>query len=260
MLCQHLSLYLRIFDKSSPSPLGTQTANEPPVRQQSSRKRHASGHQSSSAQPPSKRIHRPAVYGIGPSSSDSNKENDTPEHPALTQSRWRYGSLIKDRAASRSTSIATNVWYNVFPHASKEEPVSLPDVETQYCTKRFLSDGVIDNEVQLQNFDLLRFWSENRWKYPLLYRVELDVLPVQASSVPCERVFSSSKETDSLRRSQLSPLMMEMLQILKFSFREERLDFSNRWITLEEEMVDPLSVHIFTSNPTDLQPSDENFM
>lgn len=64
----------------------------------------------------------------------------------------------------------------------------------------------------------------------------MDVLPMQASSVPCERIFSSSKETDTLRRSQLSPEMMEMLQMLKFQFRSERLDFNNNWVSSEGEL------------------------
>ncbi|KAJ7050597.1 hypothetical protein C8F01DRAFT_1067568 [Mycena amicta] len=47
-------------------------------------------------------------------------------------------------------------------------------------------------------------------------------MPCQASAVPCERVFSSSKETDSLRRNKLAPKTMEMLQILKYRFRQDR--------------------------------------
>ncbi|THV02520.1 hypothetical protein K435DRAFT_587790, partial [Dendrothele bispora CBS 962.96] len=43
-------------------------------------------------------------------------------------------------------------------------------------------------------------------------------------------VFSSSKETDAARRSRLSPEMMEMLQILKYLYRSERLNFTDHWI------------------------------
>jgi hAT family C-terminal dimerisation region len=48
----------------------------------------------------------------------------------------------------------------------------------------------------------------------------MDVLPIQASSVPCERVFSSSKETTTDRRSKLGPRMMEALQLLKFTSKQ----------------------------------------
>ncbi|KAJ7835665.1 hypothetical protein B0H14DRAFT_2187595, partial [Mycena olivaceomarginata] len=69
-----------------------------------------------------------------------------------------------------------------------------------------------------------------------LFRLALDVLPAQASAVPCERVFSSSKETDALRRSSLSPTVMEMLQILKFIYRKGRISFTEGWVATEEEL------------------------
>ena len=57
------------------------------------------------------------------------------------------------------------------------------------------------------------FSQENRLRYPRIYRLALDVLPIQATSVPAERVFSSSKETITARRSRLSTEMMEALHI-----------------------------------------------
>ncbi|KAI0073296.1 hypothetical protein K474DRAFT_1603580, partial [Panus rudis PR-1116 ss-1] len=60
-----------------------------------------------------------------------------------------------------------------------------------------------------------------------------------ATSVPCERIFSSSKDTDTLRRCQLSPSTMELLQILKFIVRAERDDgitFASKWRIDEEEL------------------------
>ncbi len=63
----------------------------------------------------------------------------------------------------------------------------------------------------------------------------LDILPVQASAVPCERAFSSSKETCVLRRSLLSSGMLEVLQVLKHLYKGERLDFASHWIASEED-------------------------
>ncbi len=64
----------------------------------------------------------------------------------------------------------------------------------------------------------------------------MDILPIQSTSVPCERVFSSSKETDTLRRSRLSPEMMEALQILKFAIRSGGgLNFTES-LSLEAEL------------------------
>jgi hypothetical protein len=56
----------------------------------------------------------------------------------------------------------------------------------------------------------------------------MDILPIQASAVPCERVFSSSKETVTARRSRISPELMEGLQLLKYSIRQGRgLNFTD---------------------------------
>lgn len=75
----------------------------------------------------------------------------------------------------------------------------------------------------------------NEKELPLMFSVAMDVLPVQASAVPCERVFSSSKETTTMRRSCLSPGLMEMLQVLKYAYKQDRLDFTEDWIAKEED-------------------------
>ncbi|KDQ21136.1 hypothetical protein BOTBODRAFT_89441, partial [Botryobasidium botryosum FD-172 SS1] len=70
--------------------------------------------------------------------------------------------------------------------------------------------------------------------FPLLFRVALDVLPAQASAVPCERVFSSSKETITPRRNSLDAETTEILQVLKFIYRQDRLVFTERMASEEE--------------------------
>jgi hypothetical protein len=50
----------------------------------------------------------------------------------------------------------------------------------------------------------------------------MDILPIQASSVPCERVFSSSKETTTARRNKLHPHLVEALQILKYGRKHSK--------------------------------------
>lgn len=64
----------------------------------------------------------------------------------------------------------------------------------------------------------------------------MDYLPVQATSVPCERVFSSAKDTDTAKRNRISPMLMEYLQMLKFMLKKERLNFMNGWRTSEAAM------------------------
>lgn len=84
-------------------------------------------------------------------------------------------------------------------------------------------------------------FQNNGSRYPLLTRIALDILPAQASAVPCERVFSSSKETDTLRRANLAPSTMEALQSLKFLFKQDRLDFTSHFGATDAEFrLDPV--------------------
>lgn len=55
----------------------------------------------------------------------------------------------------------------------------------------------------------------------------MDILPIQASSVPCERVFSSSKETTTQRRNRTTGEHMEEIQILKFAINQDQLSFTS---------------------------------
>jgi hypothetical protein len=50
----------------------------------------------------------------------------------------------------------------------------------------------------------------------------MDIIPIQASSVPCEQVFSSGKATIAPQRSHISAPLMDALQILKFSIWKGR--------------------------------------
>jgi hypothetical protein len=65
----------------------------------------------------------------------------------------------------------------------------------------------------------------------------LDYLPIQASAVPCERAFSSSAETDTKRRNRISPNLMEALQILKFSIRNDLIDFTTGHLVTEKDLI-----------------------
>ena len=69
--------------------------------------------------------------------------------------------------------------------------------------------------------------KENQLRYPTLFLAALDYLPIQGSAVPCERVFSSAKETMTDRRNRICERLMEEIQMLKFSVKNGRpLDFT----------------------------------
>ncbi|KAF5353140.1 hypothetical protein D9758_008770 [Tetrapyrgos nigripes] len=99
--------------------------------------------------------------------------------------------------------------------------------------RSWVSDGILKGSV-----DLIRFWDDKlrQRDFPSLFRLALDVLPAQASAVPCERVFSSSKETDTDKRFRMSTVLMEVLQILKHLYSDDRLDFCKSWVAKSSEM------------------------
>ncbi len=66
----------------------------------------------------------------------------------------------------------------------------------------------------------------------------MDTLPIQASPVPCERVFSSSKETTVARRNKLSPQLVEALQVLKFEHKHNKMLNFIAGLDMDEEMME----------------------
>lgn len=80
------------------------------------------------------------------------------------------------------------------------------------------------------------FWELERDRYPTIFQMAMNYLPVQPSSVPCERAFSSSGLTDIWQRNRINSILMEALQILKFSLKKERPNLK-WWTTSQQEML-----------------------
>lgn len=89
----------------------------------------------------------------------------------------------------------------------------------------------------------------------------MDYLPIQATAVPCERVFSFSAETDTKRINHISSSLMEALQMQKFQFKKEHLDFMRGWKTEEKQLVEdaPDEDLLHTLIQQDIQSSQNNF-
>ena len=64
----------------------------------------------------------------------------------------------------------------------------------------------------------------------------LDILPIQASAVSCECIFSLSKETCDAHHSWIDPILMEALQLLKYYICQgETLNFMKDTSQVAEE-------------------------
>jgi len=79
--------------------------------------------------------------------------------------------------------------------------------------------------------------QSNGHRYPTLRWIAIDFLACQASSVPCERLFSGSGEIATKRRAQLGAQRFEELQIMKFAWRNNIWDLA-AWNSAEVEVVD----------------------
>jgi len=71
----------------------------------------------------------------------------------------------------------------------------------------------------------------------MLARIALDVLPAQASSVPCERLFSGTKQIAIDRRASLGPIVFEEIVITKSAWGPDLYDMA-AWNESQVEDVD----------------------
>ncbi|KIK24147.1 hypothetical protein PISMIDRAFT_99118, partial [Pisolithus microcarpus 441] len=85
----------------------------------------------------------------------------------------------------------------------------------------------VNGELVDESMDPLRFWEVNCTRFPMMFAIVMDYLPIQVSSEPCERVFSSSADTDT--KKQNCPILMEALQMLKYHLRSLQIDFLVNW-------------------------------
>ena len=88
----------------------------------------------------------------------------------------------------------------------------------------------------------------------MLFTIMMDYLPIQGMSIPCECMFSSVKEMDTNKWNRMSPLLMEALQLLKFSIKKQHLNFMDGWSMLGTAMGGvPQPTHslnsLFVGNP-----------
>ncbi|KIK16503.1 hypothetical protein PISMIDRAFT_42950, partial [Pisolithus microcarpus 441] len=103
-----------------------------------------------------------------------------------------------------------------------QAPQALSSVEQEF-------NAYVSTPLSPNGTDPLAFWEASKSLYPIVFTITLDYLPIQASLVPCKRVFSSSSETDTKMCDCIMPALMEALQMLKFGLKKEHLDFTRGW-------------------------------
>lgn len=69
---------------------------------------------------------------------------------------------------------------------------------------------------------LIKSLQKNAMRFPILARIARDYLAIQASSVPCERLFSMAGIADTSRRNRMKPETFSALQTLRSHLQMER--------------------------------------
>ncbi|GJY52732.1 zinc finger BED domain-containing protein RICESLEEPER 2-like protein [Tanacetum coccineum] len=80
-----------------------------------------------------------------------------------------------------------------------------------------------NKKARSDSFDVLGFWKSKESMFPVLSRMAMEVLSVQATSVASKSTFSTSGRVLSIRRTKLTPSSLEMCA----------LDFEEEILTIE---------------------------
>ena len=86
--------------------------------------------------------------------------------------------------------------FSLFKRLMRNDTEGQPRVSNQIESYLALAD---ENE----DVDPLGWWQIHEERYPTLARAACDYLAVQATSVPCEQMFSVAKNTISLARNRI---------------------------------------------------------
>nr|GEV26918.1 hypothetical protein [Tanacetum cinerariifolium] len=132
---------------------------------------------------------------------------------------------------------------------------------TSFGYERYVDEDFISNlePHEFAGFDVLGFWKAKESMFPLLSRMAMDLISIQATSVASESAFSISGWVLSIRRTRLTPASLEMCMCLKdhmdatehiqhTSNLENDLDFVEE--ILDEECMQTRSSSRLVSNPS----------
>nr|GEX46927.1 zinc finger BED domain-containing protein RICESLEEPER 2-like [Tanacetum cinerariifolium] len=130
----------------------------------------------------------------------------------------KYGNLITTESSSGgvgSSSKAshgnqvTSLLRRLKEHKNKNA-WSDPSLSSEY--ERYVHSNFVTHlqTTEFETFDVLGFWKAKKTMFPVLSRMAMDILSVQATSVAYESAFSTSGRVLSIRRTRLTPASLEM--------------------------------------------------
>ncbi|EUC65415.1 hAT family dimerization protein, partial [Rhizoctonia solani AG-3 Rhs1AP] len=137
--------------------------------------------------------------------------------PSSTPSSSAYTTSEISQSSSSYSSDAVSTHTSTTSTGQPSTALNMATVELEH---RKLEEEPIIAAEEMNGLSPVDYWLSRSDELPIVYRVALDVLPAQASSVSSERIFSSTN--------------VEALQILKHSLRSGRVTpFSDTPTTLD---------------------------
>ncbi|GJS82829.1 zinc finger BED domain-containing protein RICESLEEPER 2 [Tanacetum coccineum] len=159
----------------------------------------------------------------------------------------KYGNPTTESSSGASSSRAsggnqmTRLLNRLQEHRKKKarNDPSLSSEYERYVNSDFIT--LLDNSA-FSTFDLLGFWKAKESMYPVLSRMAMDIICVQATSVASESAFSTSGRVLSIRRTRLTPASLEVCMCLKDHLdaqeRKQHKSGLENPIDFEEEILD----------------------
>ncbi|KAF8154651.1 hypothetical protein B0H34DRAFT_799415 [Crassisporium funariophilum] len=96
----------------------------------------------------------------------------------------------------------------------------------------YMAAGVV-TMIGKVGVNLVHFWDINKASYPLMFSIALDVLPVQASAVPCKQLFLSSKKHALISRAKFYPSCWRLCRLINASYNW--FDFTETYLANKED-------------------------
>nr|GEY19161.1 zinc finger BED domain-containing protein RICESLEEPER 2 [Tanacetum cinerariifolium] len=101
------------------------------------------------------------------------------------------------------------------PEHKNKKARSDPSLSSEY--ERYVHSDFVTHlqTTEFKTFDVLGFWKAKETTFPVLSRMTMDILSVQATSIASESAFLTSGRVLSIRRTRLTPASLEICMCLK---------------------------------------------
>nr|GEX10898.1 zinc finger BED domain-containing protein RICESLEEPER 2-like [Tanacetum cinerariifolium] len=117
-----------------------------------------------------------------------------------------------------------------------------PSLSSQYERYVHLDFVTYLQTTEFETFDILGFWKVKETTFPVQSRMAMDILSVQTTSVASKSASSTSGRVLSIRRTRLTPTLLEMCMCFKDNLdaQERKRDKSTleTLVDFEEEILD----------------------